>query len=156
MKTNSILGAAFVAMLLALVIGCGGNNSPTAPSGPPALTEGWIHISYAPQIPCLRAGTSAPGLCDRSRFPVTFGGIGWPAKYAAGSINIKLTEQNDGTYTGEVFAPAGSLRMSVNDPWLCPLGIICSEQTFTGRGLTANGTRLPDSDRETVYNFVPK
>lgn len=166
MRNNKFRFVVF-AFALAFLASCG---SPTQPSrcddpnatnygSPAACTyprSGTINIVYQPQTACLSAGTEFAERCDRSKHPVTFGSIAWPDGYAM--IGLQVVLQNDGSLTATATAPssvwAGRLRITVADPWLCPLQSICSTD-FTGKGITINGVRLADGDTETSFTFTP-
>lgn len=143
-KQNNLL---VVLVLLVAVSAACSNPNPIAPGGgtPP---NGTVTITYQEL-----GGES--NFCNRQYFPVRAHSLSWPD---GSSVNAVMADNNGtGTFSVQVLAPAGRLRLQIIDSCLCPpdqSGCVGPNNT-TGKRISVNGVRLTDGETETSFGFVP-
>jgi hypothetical protein len=154
----------FVLMALALGFSaCRGSSSPTSPTPvvPPGTPPtGEVTFTYSRQeaglTACRAAGTPKEGFC---RFPVVMTAdpnSPWGAYKFTGLRAIEVSENVFSlTVTVPLTVPPARLGIAVGDGWKCsPDQNVCND-SFWGRGISANGVRLKDSDGYTYFSFIP-
>ncbi len=134
--------------------GGGGGN----PIGPTPVTSGQVKFSYVPPEPCKAPAGDIR--CNRTLAPPTIGSPNIPEPYVLKGVKLSL-EEDGVTLSVIVTVPSselvgGRLRIAVSDPALCPPAQqFCTTEAVTGKGISANGVRLTDGEKETSFGFNP-
>ena len=141
---------AFALLALVMASACSSPNAPGAGKPAPGPSSMVVTFRYVPPEPCRSEPSHS--FCNRSKTNVSLDTLGWPDGYIGYGI---MVPQSDGSLELQVSTPfsdqAGTLRVQVLDPWLCPAGQSICRDNATGKGLSVNGVRLRDGDAETAF-----